>query len=241
MSSQGLADGEIAAQPIDDNQDKSIATKEERPETQSAMGGMFDHGVFYRAFDAIGWRHDQDTFRNFIDEKHRDWDASRLRAHHFDVEKLLKWALYGPDKKANDMTATNKEMSDKEGPTNEATNEVTNEATDLDVYAMFTSTEGRTATFPMDDEGTLRVFLQRVVNRCRDHTNVRIDFFNDEDVAMTAVDQPGYCDISYLMEKMAELNPSWLAITPPEVIYALPPLHRVITDIELIAQQERRP
>jgi hypothetical protein len=111
----------------------------------------------------------------------------------------------------------------------------------LEVYALFTSTEGQTATFLMDDGGTLRVFLQRVVNRCRDHTNVRIDFFNDEDLAMAVVDQPGYCAISYLMEKMAELNPSWLAITPPEVIYALPPLHRVITDIELIAQQERRP
>jgi hypothetical protein len=106
----------------------------------------------------------------------------------------------------------------------------------LEVYALFTSTEGQTATFLMDDGGTLRVFLQRVVNRCRDHTNVRIDFFNDEDLAMAVVDQPGYCAISYLMEKMAELNPSWLAITPPEVIHALPPLHRDIGNMEFIAQ-----
>lgn len=56
--------------------------QQEGSAAQPAIGAMFDRGTFYRSLgcDMLDY-YDQDTFRNFIDKEHRDWDASHLRAH----------------------------------------------------------------------------------------------------------------------------------------------------------------
>lgn len=197
---------------------------------------MFDHGTFYRSLgcDLLDY-YDQDTFRSFIDKEHRDWDASRLRAHHFDVEKLFKWAVHGPDGKARDDEGddegTDEKMAAVVNDTDRATNETaTNETAtngevydneweidrspDKRLYAAFVSTQGKTATFPMNNEGNLRVFLQRVLERCADHTNCRIEFFNDSEVAMAFSEghDRDVPHIAYIMNRQAELDPTLLEI-----------------------------
>jgi hypothetical protein len=55
---------------------------------------MFDDGVFYRCMEDIK-PEERDTFRASIHRRYRNFEASRLRAHHFNCKKLYNWATRG--------------------------------------------------------------------------------------------------------------------------------------------------
>lgn len=124
---------------------------------ESYSGNMFDHGVVYRFTNPNdNTHHTKDTLRAFIGSEYREWNAGSLKAHHIDSAKLYKWLLYGVT----------------EGSTEGIARRYWN------LLAVFRSAEGSSNAFEIDNEGSLRVFLQRAVNAWHHHRMCQILFFD---------------------------------------------------------------
>ncbi len=106
-------------------------------------GNLFDDGVLYRCVNpTLDGNHVKDTLRAFIDPEHRDWESDTLEAHHIDSAKLFNWMLHGVTEGVTEGIAR------RNGP----------------FFAVFCCAQGPSNAFEIDNEGSLRVFLQRVVN-----------------------------------------------------------------------------
>jgi len=112
-------------------------------------GDMFDHGIFCRIIEGT-IAVERDTFRSFIHRKYRQRKASRLRAYHFNCTKLYRWA-------------TRTMLAAKRTPTF--------------CHAILESNMGMSESFRITDPGSIRVLMQRVVNRCRHHQRSEITFY----------------------------------------------------------------
>ncbi len=117
---------------------------------------MFENGVAHcheTGKDAVCT---EDTLRAFVDPKHHDWEAARLKAHHIDTTKLHNWLMYGPGGTENSFDGPNEDI----------------------FYAVVHSAQGSSNVFVVNDQGTLRVFLQHAVNHWKNHRKCRLVFYN---------------------------------------------------------------